>query len=218
MRLYSIFIAFSILFASVTDIYAANKTPTSNEVKKELKSLLEKRSIKDVETYKKRLRTPTLLQIPPLIKKVIIYFILISLFVGLIIGIYYIIKPASPILRKNKTIKKEDIEENEISRSNMPPFKELYQKAIDLAENGNFNKAVILLHWATIEYLSEALIIQRNKEYTNNDLKRVVKKQNGLFDPFCSIAKYAEIAAFSNMHLSGKDFSVAQQKFEKTFF
>ncbi|NLY74455.1 MAG: hypothetical protein GX075_04055 [Firmicutes bacterium] len=94
----------------------------------------------------------------------------------------------------------------------------LFREALDQAGAGDYRRAIISLHKATIEYLINRVIpTASGKKYSNNDFKKKLQSGSTLYRPFALIADYAEIAAFSAAPVSRSDFQTVLEAFEKNF-
>lgn len=94
----------------------------------------------------------------------------------------------------------------------------LFREALDQAGAGDYRRAIISLHKATIEYLINRVIpTASGKKYSNNDFKKKLQPGSTLYRPFALIADYAEIAAFSAAPVSRSDFQTVLETFEKNF-
>ncbi|MCP4136813.1 MAG: hypothetical protein GY754_37935 [bacterium] len=207
----------SLLFGAA---FAAAETelPTSDDVKRELGKLLTpKKNVKKTEDssfdwnfdlsgiidFMRMIRTP----------------LIIALITGLAILIFFLVRKLRPYVNDSIPLGKETGEdENAAQRKReLLPFEKLYNEAVKSAEQGACNEAVLLLHMASVSYLQEKVIISRTTEYTNNDLKRKLRKKEQLFAPFCLISRFAEIAAFSEQTIAKEECASALENFKQGF-
>jgi hypothetical protein len=102
-------------------------------------------------------------------------------------------------------------------RQPLQRYLELYRQALEESKAKRYGEAIIALHRSTVEYLlTKTLVTTPNKKYSNNDLKRLLRNSS-LFQPFCVIAKHAEIAGFSTVELGADDFNLVFAVFEQSF-
>ena len=74
-----------------------------------------------------------------------------------------------------------------------------YRMALELAKTGEYGKALIVLHKASLKKLQENRWIPLGKNFTNNDIRRLLQKagiESGITFPFSQLAVAAERAAF----------------------
>jgi hypothetical protein len=222
MNFKRIFLIFLLIFFTF-NVFPEQK-PTSFEVKKSLHELL-KSKYKETEKIKKHDEQFSWLE--KLLNKIdlkkIIQTIripLIILIIALILFLLYkLLRSFFPYVKNSsygksfKTYKEKDIIEYNKSFLN-----DYYDKAIELSKLNNFNEACLLLHKATVIYIRDKYIINKKIEYTNNDLKKIIKKnENILYDAFSVIAYYSELIKFDNKDIDENHFNESLQQFEHSF-
>ncbi len=95
-----------------------------------------------------------------------------------------------------------------------------YQLALDLAKKGAYGKALILLHKASIKKLQENRRIPLGKNFTNNDIRVLIKEPDTgmkIFIPFSQLAAAAERAAFRKENPGEEIYAKLRQMYETTF-
>ncbi|HEX3047173.1 MAG TPA: hypothetical protein VHY08_20635, partial [Bacillota bacterium] len=147
------------------------------------------------------------------------YPLLILLGIAVLFGLYFLIRSITPLV-KSKSFDGASSKQLISRNKALPPnhFLTLYQHSLDQARAGQYKPALISLHKATVEYLLTKIIITGSqKKYTNNDLKKRLGADQALYQPFCVITRYAEIAGFSAIDITPSDFQAALEAFEKAF-
>jgi hypothetical protein len=147
------------------------------------------------------------------------YPLLILLGIAVLCGLYFLFRSIAPLVQ-GKSHNGASSGQFTSRKKALPPnhFLTLYQQALDQARFGHYKPALISLHKATVEYLlTKVIITGPQKKYTNNDLKKKLGAGQALYQPFCIIAGYAEIAGFSAINITPEDFQIALEAFEKAF-
>ena len=108
-------------------------------------------------------------------------------------------------------------EKNYYDKIDESSFQELYNKAVEQSQSKNFNQAIVYLHLATIKFLLDALVIDRDIEYTNKDIKKLLKEKTGPIESFSKIASCAEIAGFSDIVINGEEYNNVNKLFKQDF-
>ncbi|NLW48112.1 MAG: hypothetical protein GXY86_12365 [Firmicutes bacterium] len=145
--------------------------------------------------------------------------VLIIMIIALLLGVYLLFKRLAPYLRyessRSDHYSKAALKSSALASCNIT---KLFNLALDQAGTGEFGQAIILLHKATVEYITTKVITSSaGKKYSNNDFKRKLKPESDLYHPFILIARYAEIAGFSNITLSQWEFDKALDAFKTHF-
>jgi hypothetical protein len=95
-----------------------------------------------------------------------------------------------------------------------------YHMALDLAKRGEYGKALILLHKASVKKLQENQWIPWGKNFTNNDIRWLIKDSSTgmkIFMPFSQLAAAAERAAFKRENPGEETYAKLRQIYETTF-
>ena len=95
-----------------------------------------------------------------------------------------------------------------------------YHMALQLAKNGEYGKALILLHKASVQKLRENQWIPSGKNFTNNDIRWLIKVSGTgmkIFMPFSQLAAAAERAAFRRGNPGEETYAKLKQIYETTF-
>jgi hypothetical protein len=95
-----------------------------------------------------------------------------------------------------------------------------YHLALELAKKGAYGKALILLHKASIKKLQENRWIPLGKNFTNNDIRGLIKEPDTgmkIFIPFSRLAAAAERAAFRRESPGEEIYAKLRQMYETTF-
>ncbi|MCP4151796.1 MAG: hypothetical protein GY757_28895 [bacterium] len=94
----------------------------------------------------------------------------------------------------------------------------LYESALNLAKKGEYGKALILLHKSTVSVLQQKGVIPRDENFTNNEIKGLIKKGSAtLYNPFNLIAAAAERAAFNKENPEAAVFSNLIKLYDGSF-
>ncbi len=141
--------------------------------------------------------------------------VLVIIVVILAFLIYLALRNVSPYYRKEHSQRAKQAKGKPVKRR-LSNVEALYEQALVLSQEGRLNEATQYLHKAAYEDLRNKQIIHRNTEYTNNDVKRLIQSMN-IYQPFCSIALWAEIAGFSEKDVGSDDFASISQSFEHAF-
>jgi hypothetical protein len=137
---------------------------------------------------------------------------------ALLLGSMYFLRSVSPYLRNDSVWR--DSKKTLFPKKDLVQGKSIlnYQQALNQAEVGEYRQAIISLHKATVDcLLSKVITSSAGKKYTNNDLKKKLKGDSNLYQPFALIADYAEIASFSTIDLNHEDFRETLTTYEKNF-
>ena len=92
--------------------------------------------------------------------------------------------------------------------------------ALELAKKGEYGKALILLHKASVYKLRENRWIPSGKNFTNNDIRWLIKDSGSgkkIFLPFSQLATAAERAAFKRENPGEEIYTKLRQLYETTF-
>lgn len=95
-----------------------------------------------------------------------------------------------------------------------------YHMALELAKKGEYGKALILLHKASVKKLWENHWIPPGKNFTNNDIRGLIKDSGQgmrIFTPFSQLAVAAERAAFKRENPGEETYAKLRQMYETTF-
>jgi uncharacterized membrane protein len=95
-----------------------------------------------------------------------------------------------------------------------------YHMALDLAKKGEYGKALILLHKASVKKLRENHWIPPGKNFTNNDIRGLIKDTGQgmrIYTPFSQLAAAAERAAFKRENPGEGTYAKLRQMYETTF-
>ncbi len=95
-----------------------------------------------------------------------------------------------------------------------------YHRALELAKKGEYGKALILLHKASVQKLRENQWIPSGKNFTNNDIRWLIKDSipgMKIFMPFSQLAAAAERAAFRRENPGEESYAKLRQISETTF-
>jgi hypothetical protein len=95
-----------------------------------------------------------------------------------------------------------------------------YHMALELAKKGEYGKALILLHRASVQKLRENQWIPSGKNFTNNDIRWLIKVSGTgmkIFMPFSQLAAAAERAAFRRENPGEEIYARLRQIYETTF-
>lgn len=186
------------------------QAPTSREVSRELHKILGDKPFELPEWLNFDLKALLNITRDPMAVIIIILSFL---------GLYLLFYSLRPYLRlesahpgpDSKMMSKE-------SKSTSNNVAKLFEQSLNQAGNGEYGRAIISLHKATVEYLTTKKITSSTgKKYSNNDLKRILKKNSNLYQPFAIIARYAEIAGFSSIKLSQSEFDKTLETFKESF-
>ncbi len=180
-------------------------SPSSSDVKEELYKLLKKKKVKKSNGssfghFLNWLSSPLVL-------------IIIISILGVLI--FFALRNVSPYYRKEYSQKTKNAKEKP-GKTKLSSVEAIYQQAMVLAKDGRLNEATQFIHKAAFEDLRNKQILLRHTEYTNNDVKRLIQSKN-IYQPFCSIALWAEIASFSEKDVGREDFTRVSQSFETSF-
>ena len=95
-----------------------------------------------------------------------------------------------------------------------------YHLALELAKRGEYGNALILLHKASVKKLRENHCIPSGKNFTNNDIRWLIKGSGPgkkIFTPFSQLAAAAERAAFKRENPGEETYTKLRQMYETTF-
>lgn len=95
-----------------------------------------------------------------------------------------------------------------------------YNQALELAKQGEYGKALILLHKASVKKLRENHWIPPGKNYTNNDIRWLIKGSSPgkkLFTPFSELATAAERVAFKGENPGEDIYGEMRKMYEAAF-
>ncbi len=203
-----------LLIVFTNTAYTDYNGPASDDVRRELKNLLKDKSIED-KFIKPDDSKP--MRLPFIDLGFLNYIIIMVVIIIFAILLYYLIMQIYK--RYAKDIRSQDnMPDQDLDNNKLTTLEEFYQKSVELAQQGHFAFAVILLHRASVEYLRKKMLISANLQYTNNDLKRLVYQgMNRIYAPFCRICTFAELAAFKGIPLSNEIYSDLQLTFQKDF-
>jgi hypothetical protein len=202
-----------------TDELSAGKLPGEREVLRELHKILREDPLFKVQNQSFTWDSEWLDSLMKSLAQILHYPLLILLGIGVLLGLYFLIRSIAPYFQA-KSFHGQSSGQLSAPEKALPPnhFVTLYRRAQEESRAGQYRQALISLHKATVEYLLTKLIIaESNRKYTNNDLKRKLAGDKTLYQPFCIIAGYAEIAGFSAIEISQADFNRALETFESAF-
>lgn len=95
-------------------------------------------------------------------------------------------------------------------------LKHFYSKAVKAASGGDFSRAVVCLHNATVEYLYNASHLKRGRDYTNREICRQIKK-TPFHQGFYDIALAAEGVLFNHRTLNKEEFEAFHELYRGKF-
>jgi hypothetical protein len=72
----------------------------------------------------------------------------------------------------------------------------LYREAVQAARGGDYGRAVLLLHRASVAALTDRSLIRGGDEYTNNEIRSILTRGNPCYPAFSAIASASERIAF----------------------
>jgi hypothetical protein len=146
----------------------------------------------------------------------IIVAILIILFYFMFRGVpVFFRKSVDTSNRQETAVKERDYRDEEVKTGDKG-----YHLALELAKKGAYGKALILLHKASIKKLRENRWIPLGKNFTNNDIRWLIKDSGTgmkIFTPFSQLAAAAERAAFKSENPGEETYSRLRQMYETTF-
>jgi uncharacterized membrane protein len=146
----------------------------------------------------------------------IIVAILIILFYFMFRGVPGFFRKSTDISNRQETAAKE--RENRDEEVNIGD--KGYHMALELAKKGEYGKALILLHKASVKKLRENQWIPSGKNFTNNDIRGLIKGTGPgmkIFTPFSQLAAEAERAAFKRENPGEVTYAKLRQMYETTF-
>lgn len=201
-------LGFPLLFA--LDKLFRRQAPTSREVSRELHKILGDKPFDLPEWLKFDLKGLLNLTRDPMAVVIIILSFL---------GLFWLFYSLRPYLRLESGYPGQDREMmSKESKGTLNNVTKLFEQSLSQAGNGEYDRAIISLHIATVEYLMTKIITSSpNTKYSNNDLKRILRKNSNLYQPFALIAHYAEIAGFSSIKLNRPEFDKALETFKEYF-
>ncbi len=198
-------IALCILLMSPVIPLQVTASPSSSDVKKELAKLKGKKKPKSSGSS-------SFGQFLNWLSNPIVLIIIISILGGLI---FLALRNVSPYYRKEYSQKAKNAK-GKVGKTKLSSVEAIYKEAMLLAKEGKLNEATQWIHKAAFEDLKNKQILRRHTEYTNNDVKRLIQSKD-IYQPFCSIALWAEIASFSEKDVGREDFTRITQSFEHAF-
>jgi hypothetical protein len=146
----------------------------------------------------------------------IIVAILIILFYFMFRGVPGFFRKSVDISNQHQAgVKEFDYKDDEVKTGDRG-----YRLALELAKKGAYGKALILLHKASIKRLQENRWIPSGKNFTNNDIRGLIKGPDTgmkIFTPFSQLAAAAERAAFKRENPGEETYSILRQMYETTF-
>jgi HEPN domain-containing protein len=111
----------------------------------------------------------------------------------------------------------KDVKDGQTGSNIGQQYQELCKHAISLAEQGEYNKAVVNLHKASILYLKIKKIIFFGEYQTNNEIKRELKEKNGFYEPFSTLALKAERITFRAESISKEQYLELYSVYKRSF-
>lgn len=108
----------------------------------------------------------------------------------------------------------EDDPERPARRMGLP---DIYSEAVKKAGAGDYDLAVLLLHQYSVTYLFQKNILQHGREYTNREIKWIIKDKGSLYDAFYQLALESEKIAFNEEHESAEKFESLHEGFKREF-
>lgn len=146
----------------------------------------------------------------------IIVAVLIILFYFMFRGVPGFFRRSVDISNQQQTaVKAFDYKDDEVKTGDRG-----YQLALELAKKGTYGKALIVLHKASIKKLQENRWIPSGKNFTNNDIRSLIKEADTvmkIFPPFSQLAAAAERAAFKRENPGEEIYAKLRQIYETTF-
>jgi len=146
----------------------------------------------------------------------IIVAILIIIFYFMFRGVPGFFRKSVDISHQQETaVKERDYIDEEVKTGDKG-----YHLALELAKKGAYGKALILLHKASIKKLQESQWIPSGKNFTNNDIRGLIKEPDTgmkIFTPFSQLAAAAERAAFKRENPGEEIYAKLRQMYETTF-
>jgi hypothetical protein len=142
--------------------------------------------------------------------------ILIILFYFMFRGVPGFFRKSVDISNQHHTpVKEFDYKDDELKTGDRG-----YQLALEMAKKGAYGKALILLHKASIKKLQENRWIPSGRNFTNNDIRGLIKDPDTgvkIFTPFSQLAAAAERAAFKRENPGEEIYAKLRQMYETTF-
>jgi hypothetical protein len=204
----------------VAFLMVAGELPGDREVIRELHKMLGKDPFfKKMKPISLKLNLDWLNHFLQKIANLFHYPLLIILGIAVLVGLYFLIRSLIPYVQGNSS-QNRPVSQTTEPEKDLPPnhFLVFYRRALEQSQVGEYRQALISLHKATVEYLlAKVVITSPHKKFTNNDLKRKLYDNHLLYQPFCIITGYAEIAGFSTIEVGPGDFSHALEAFESSF-
>jgi hypothetical protein len=117
--------------------------------------------------------------------------------------------------QQETTVKGRDYKDEEVKTSDKG-----YHMALELAKKGEYGKASIMLHKASVKKLRENQWVPLGKNFTNNDIRWLIKDSGTgmkIFTPFSQLAAAAERAAFRRENPGEETYAKLRQLYETTF-
>lgn len=146
----------------------------------------------------------------------IIVAILIVLFYFMFRGVPGFFRKSVDTYNQRETaVKGREIRDEEVNTGDKG-----YHMALELAKKGEYGKALILLHKASVQKLRENQRIPSGKNFTNNDIRWLIKDSVAgmkIFMPFSQLAAAAERAAFKRENPGEETYAKLRQMYETTF-
>lgn len=201
------------------DQLAAGKLPGEREVLRELHKILREDPFFKVQNQPFTWDVEWLDSLLQNLARILHYPFLILLGIGVLLGLYFLIRSITPYIQAKSYHGQSSGQMSQTGKA-LPPdhFLTLYRLALEESRAGQYRQALISLHKATVEYLlTKLIIVESHRKYTNNDLKHKLAGDKTLYQPFCIIAGYAEIAGFSTIEINQADFNRALETFETAF-
>lgn len=141
----------------------------------------------------------------------------------LVIIFYFMFRGVPDFFRKSvdtsnqqeTALKGRDYKDEEVQTSDKG-----YHMALELAKKGEYGKALIILHKASVKKLRENHWIPSGKNFTNNDIRWLIKDSGTgmkIFIPFSQLAVVAERAAFRRENPGEEIYAKLKQLYETTF-
>jgi len=133
---------------------------------------------------------------------------LLLFFVSIAVIVFFIIKAVWPYFSiKDGNNKKDNSEELTFSgrSEKLRDYKQLFRESEQFYENKNYNAAITSLHNANYDYLAKQGIINYDKPYTNNEVKRKIAKTQGIKRSFHITSCFAERVVFNDEKMNDSD-------------
>lgn len=142
-------------------------------------------------------------------------FLLKFLFLVIIIAIaiFTVYKIVLTFSKSNKSIERS--KEISVESENLT-FNELLKKIEKLKEEGDFNNAILYMHYSTIAYLVENNTLREDRDYTNREILSKISNKTYL-ETFRKIAVKAQGILFNDETINKENFNILEENFKRDF-